>query len=304
MQKFDVHILGCGSALPTLKHYNSSQVLNIREKLFMVDCGEGTQRQLRKSRLRFGRLNHIFISHLHGDHMFGLVGLISTLGMLNRTAQLHIYGPAPLESVLRPQLDFFCAESPFEVCIHEINPKEHACIYDDPSVSVWTLPLAHRMPCCGFLFQEKGELPNIRKDMIDFYNIPHYMRASIKQGADYELPDGTIVPNARLVFPAAPARSYAYCSDTMFHASLKEYLQNVTVLYHEATFAEADAARARHTLHSTASDAARMAQLCNAGKLIIGHFSARYEDEQVLLQEAKAVFTNTILAEENLCISL
>lgn len=304
MEKFEVHFLGCGSALPTLKHYNSSQVINIREKLFMIDCGEGTQRQIRKSHLRFGRLNHIFISHLHGDHVFGLIGLISTFGMLMRTAQLHIYAPAPFEQIMRPQLDFYCSQLPFEVCFHLIDPSVHSCIYDDVSVSVWTLPLSHSVPCCGFLFREKAELPNIKKDMIDFYKIPHFDIPAIKQGADFILPDGTIVPNDRLVKPAPPSRSYAYCSDTMFKPSICEYIQHVDLLYHEATFAEADRPRAKKTMHSTAIDAAKMAELCQAKNLVLGHFSARYNDENCLLQEARQIFPNTILAEDGLCLSV
>lgn len=304
MEKFEINILGCGSALPTLRHYNSSQVINIREKLFMIDCGEGTQIQLRKSRLRFGRLNHVFISHLHGDHCLGLIGLISTFGLLKRTAKLHIYGPAPLASILQQQLDFFCEGMSYEVCIHEIDPNVYDCIYEDNSVSVWTLPLAHRMPCCGFLFKETPVLPHIKKDMIDFYKIPHYEILKIKEGADFVLPDGTVVPNERLVEQKEPSRSYAYCSDTLYKPSLSQYLQGVDLLYHEATFMEDDAQRARQTLHSTAADAANLAVLSHAKKLIIGHFSARYENELPLLNEAKAIFENTVLAEENLRVSI
>lgn len=270
----------------------------------MIDCGEGTQMQLRKSKLRFGRLNHIFISHLHGDHCFGLVGLISTFGMLKRTAKLHIYGPSPLASILKPQLDFFCDGLSFEVLIHEINPNEHACIYNDNSVEVWTLPLTHSVPCCGFLFKEKPVLPSIRKDMIDFYGIPPFLRQNIKEGADYEMPDGTIIPNQRLVIAAPPARSYAYCSDTMPKPSLANILKGVDLLYHESTFLEQDQIRARKTLHSTALGAAKMAELYKAKKLLLGHFSARYLSDKEFLKEAKQVFSSTILAEENLCVSL
>lgn len=304
MEKFEINILGCGSALPTLRHYNSSQVINIREKLFMIDCGEGTQIQLRKSRLRFGRLNHIFISHLHGDHCLGLIGLISTFGLLKRTAKLHIYGPAPLASILQPQLDFFCEGMTYEVCIHEIDTNIHECIYKDNSVSIWTLPLAHRMPCCGFLFKEEPVLPHIKKDMINFYHIPHYDIQNIKEGADYILSDGTIVPNNRLVEPSDPARSYAYCSDTLYKPSLSHFIKGIDLLYHEATFLDPDAKRARQTLHSTAADAAKLAKQSQVKKLMIGHFSARYENEQPLLEEAKSIFENTILAEENLCVSI
>ena len=270
----------------------------------MIDCGEGTQIQLRKSKLHFGRLNHIFISHLHGDHFFGLIGLISTFGMLNRTAKLHVYGPAPLENVLRPQLEFFCKQLPFEVCVHEISSHKHDCIYEDNSVSVYTLPLAHRMPCCGFLFKEKPVLPHIRRDMIDYYHIPVYCIQDIKEGADFELSNGRTVPNSRLVYPADAARSYAYCSDTLFKPSLSDYLQHVDLLYHEATFLSQDEARAKQTMHSTAANAAQMAVLCKANRLVIGHFSSRYTDETDMLEEACSVFPNTLLASENLCLSV
>ena len=194
MEKFEIHILGCGSALPTTRHQATSQVLNIREKLFMIDCGEGTQVQLRRSRLRFSRLNHIFISHLHGDHCFGLIGLISTYAMLERTAQLHIYAHADLQRLLAPQLDYFCKGMTFEVVFHPFNPSEWTVIYEDRSVSVETIPLRHRLPTCGFLFREKPTSRHIRRDMIDFYQIPVYMINRIKNGEDYMPDDGTCIP--------------------------------------------------------------------------------------------------------------
>ena len=195
MERFDIHILGCGSALPTMRHLATSQIVNVREKLFMIDCGEGTQVQLRRSRLSFGRLNHIFISHLHGDHCFGLMGLISTFGMLERTADLHIYSHPDLQRLLAPQLEFFCKEMPYNVVFHPFDPGERTVIYDDRSVSVETIPLRHRIPTCGFLFREKSTPSHIRRDMIDFYQIPIYMRNRIKNGEDYVLEDGTVTLN-------------------------------------------------------------------------------------------------------------
>jgi ribonuclease Z len=304
MEKFEVTILGCGSALPTTRHMASSQVVNIREKLFMIDCGEGTQTQLRSTHLRFNKLGHIFISHLHGDHCFGLTGMISTFDLLGRTAPLHIYAPTDIEAVLRPQIEYFCKGIAYTVEIHEVNPKENTCIYDDRSVSVWTIPLKHRVPCCGYLFREKPTLPHIKRDMIDFYHIPTYAIRDIKEGADWETEDGTIVPNARLTSPAAPVRSYAYCSDTLYRPSIAEYLKDVTVLYHEATFAEEHATRAKQTFHSTARQAATIAQMSGAKQLCIGHFSSRYETEDTLLNEAKEVFNNTFLAHEGLTFDI
>ena len=304
MEKFEIHILGCGSALPTTRHQATSQVLNIREKLFMIDCGEGTQVQLRRSRLRFSRLNHIFISHLHGDHCFGLIGLISTYAMLERTAQLHIYAHADLQRLLAPQLDYFCKGMTFKVVFHPFNPSERTVIYEDRSVSVETIPLRHRLPTCGFLFREKPTSRHIRRDMIDFYQIPVYMINRIKNGEDYMLDDGTCIPCDRLTLPADPPRSYAYCSDTAYLPRIVEQIQGVDLLFHEATFASSEAVRARQTFHSTAEQAAKIALDAQVKKLVIGHFSARYETETVLLEEASAVFPNTVLAVENMKIEL
>lgn len=304
MEKFEIHILGCGSALPTTRHQATSQVLNIREKLFMIDCGEGTQVQLRRSRLRFSRLNHIFISHLHGDHCFGLIGLISTYAMLERTAQLHIYAHADLQRLLAPQLDYFCKGMTFEVVFHPFNPSERTVIYEDRSVSVEIIPLRHRLPTCGFLFREKPTSRHIRRDMIDFYQIPVYMINRIKNGEDYMLDDGTCIPCDRLTLPADPPRSYAYCSDTAYLPRIVEQIQGVDLLFHEATFASSEAVRARQTFHSTAEQAAKIALDAQVKKLVIGHFSARYETETVLLEEASAVFPNTVLAAENMKIEL
>lgn len=304
MEKFEIHILGCGSALPTTRHQATSQVLNIREKLFMIDCGEGTQVQLRRSRLRFSRLNHIFISHLHGDHCFGLIGLISTYAMLERTAQLHIYAHPDLQRLLAPQLDYFCKGMTFEVVFHPFNPSERAVIYEDHSVSVETIPLRHRLPTCGFLFREKPTSRHIKRDMIDFYQIPVYMINRIKNGEDYVLDDGTCIPCDRLTLPADSPRSYAYCSDTAYLPRIVEQIQGVDLLFHEATFASSEAVRARQTFHSTAEQAAKIAFDAQVKKLVIGHFSARYETESVLLEEASAVFSNTVLAAENMKIEL
>lgn len=304
MEKFEVHILGCGSALPTTRHLATSQVINIREKLFMIDCGEGAQVQLRKSRLKFSRLNHIFISHLHGDHCFGLMGLISTFGMLERTANLHIHCHADLQRILEPQIEFFCKGMPYNVVFELFNPGEQAVIYDDRSVSVETIPLRHRVPCCGFLFREKPTPNHIRRDMIDFYQIPTYLINRVKNGEDYVLEDGTVIPNTRLTTPSDPPRSYAYCSDTCYLPRICEQIKGCDLLFHEATFVAADAKRAKETFHTTAPQAAEIAKVAQVKKLVIGHYSARYEDESILLKEASEVFPQTILAQENLRIEL
>ena len=304
MEKFEVNILGCGSALPTTRHFSSSQVVNIREKLFMIDCGEGAQLQLRRSKLKFTRLNHIFISHLHGDHCFGLMGLISTFGLLGRTAKLHIYAHKELEKLLQPQLDFFCKGMTYTVEFHAIDPTKAETIYEDRSVSVTTIPLKHRIPSCGFLFQEKKTPNHIIRDMIDFYQIPVYELNRIKNGEDYITPEGTVVPNHRLTTPSANPRSYAYCSDTLCQPSIISQIKGVDLLFHEATFLHEDAARAKETYHTTALQAAQMARDAGAKRLVIGHFSARYENEDLLLKESQSVFPDTVLAKENLRLIL
>ena len=304
MEKFELHILGCGSALPTTRHFPTSQIVNVRDKLFMIDCGEGAQLQFRKSHLKFSRLNHIFISHLHGDHCFGLLGLISTLNLLGRTAELHIHSPKGLETLLTPMLDFFNRQMTYKVLFHEFDTNEPMLIYEDRSLTVTTIPLRHRMPCCGFLFAEKRRPNHIIREMVDFYQVPVYELNRIKNGADYVTPEGKTVSNNLLTRPSAPSRSYAYCSDTIYLPSIVEQIKGVDLLFHEATFANEDAPRAKETFHTTAAQAAEIARRAEVKKLLIGHFSARYEDENVLLQEASAIFPDTQLAKETLCVSV
>lgn len=304
MEKFELHILGCGSALPTTRHFPTSQIVNVRDKLFMIDCGEGAQLQFRKSHLKFSRLNHIFISHLHGDHCFGLLGLISTLNLLGRTAELHIHSPKGLETLLTPMLDFFNRQMTYKVLFHEFDTKEPMQIYEDRSLTVTTIPLRHRMPCCGFLFAEKRRPNHIIREMVDFYQVPVYELNRIKNGADYVTPEGKTVSNNLLTRSSAPSRSYAYCSDTIYLPSIVEQIKGVDLLFHEATFANEDAPRAKETFHTTAAQAAEIARKAEVKKLLIGHFSARYEDENILLQEASAIFPDTQLAKETLCVSV
>lgn len=299
MEPFRVHILGCGSALPTMRHFASSQVVVIRGKQFMIDCGEGTQIQLRRSRIRFTKIGHVFISHLHGDHCFGLIGMISTFGMLGRTAPLHIFAPAALEPMLKAQMDMFCFGLEYRVEFHPVDTTQQAVIYEDRSLTVETIPLEHRVPCCGFLFREKQSLPHIRRDMIDFYQIPVSQINHIKAGADWTDAEGNIVPNHRLVSPADRPRSYAYCSDTRYMPNLHKQLKDVDLLYHEATYSEDSINRAEQYFHSTAAQAAQVARDAHVGHLLIGHYSARYEREEVLLEEARKVFPPTSLTDEN-----
>lgn len=300
MGKFEVNILGCGSALPTARHYPSTQILNIRDNLFMIDCGEGAQIQFRRMRLKFTRLGHIFLSHLHGDHCFGLIGMISTFALVGRTGELVIHAHPQAEQVFRPQLDFFCRDLPFTVRFEPVLPNRTEVIYEDKSIRVRSLPMIHRVPCSGFLFEEKVGMRHLLGDMMNFYNVPVYRRAAIKAGEDFVTSDGRIIPNSYLTTPADPPLRYAYCSDTAYSEKLIPWVEGVDLLYHEATFAHESVALAKQTTHSTARQAATIALWAGVKKLMIGHFSARYNDEKDLLAEACEVFPETILAYEGL----
>ncbi len=295
-EKLQLHIIGCGSARPTKQSNQTSQILTQRGKQYMIDCGEGTQFQLRRQNMHINRMNHIFISHLHGDHFFGLIGLISTLGMLGRTAELCIHAMPEIEKLLNEMIKFCCQGMTYEIRFCPINPYKHELIYEDRTMEVYTIPLKHRVPCCGFLFKEKENQPHLIKDMIDFYKIPIAELAKIKNGADYITPDGEIVANNRLTTPADPIKSYAYCSDTAYSEKIIPIIEGVDCLYHEATFMKADEPRARLTCHSTTEHAATIAKLAQVKQLIIGHYSARYDEYESLLNEAKAIFPNTLLA--------
>lgn len=298
MQPFKIRILGCGSALPTLKHFASSQIIEVRDKTFMVDCGEGTQIQVRRARIHFNKIFAIFITHLHGDHCFGLIGLISTLGMLGRTAPLHIYAPKELGPILKLQMDFFCNGLEYEVTFHEVDTSVAGIVYEDKSVIVKSIPLNHRIACCGYMFSEKPTLPHIRRDMIDFYRIPECYRNNIKNGADWITPEGEVIPNNRLTEPATAPRSYAYCSDTKYLPELYKLVYGVNLLYHEATYCSENENRASLYYHSTAKQAATVALNAKAKSLLLGHFSARYDNENAILNEARNIFPNTYLANE------
>lgn len=304
MEPFRVHILGCGSALPTLKHNPSSQIVEIRGKCFLIDCGEGTQTQLRRSKIKFTRISAVFISHVHGDHCFGLIGMVSTFGMLGRTAPLHIYAPAGFSNIMKMQIDFFCKDLEYEVVFHDVDTNANNIIYEDRSLTVETVPLSHRVPCCGFIFREKQTLPHILRDMTDYYKVPVSQFNNIKNGADWVDEEGNVIPYTRLTTPSELARSYAYCSDTKYLPMLHECLKDVCVLYHESTYSKEDEDMAKMYFHSTAAQAAQVASDANVGKLVLGHYSARYEDENRLLEEAKNIFPNAVLSDEGLIIDI
>ena len=304
MSHFKVQILGCGSATPTLQHAPTAQVVDLRDKLYLIDCGEGTQLQMRRYKVRFNRLNHIFISHMHGDHCFGLPGLISTFGMLGRTNELVIHGPAGIDTFLSPVLSQFCKDMAYNVRLNVIDPQKSELIMEDRSLEVYTIPLKHRIPTCGFLFSEKPRESHIIREMVDFYNVPLKELAAIKQGKDFITEEGIVVPYTRLTRPADPPKRYAYCSDTAFSPSIIPYIEGVDCLYHEATFLNKDLPRAKDTFHSTAHQAAEIAMRAGVKRLVLGHYSARYETLSGFLEEAQTVFQNVVLSEEGLIILL
>ena len=297
MEPFEIHILGCGSALPTTRHNASAQIVKIGNKQFMIDCGEGTQVQLRRQHIHFSFINHIFISHLHGDHCFGLIGLISTFALLGRTAPLHIYADPNLEEVMKPQIDFFCKGMNYPLFFHSTDATRQEVIYEDNTITVESIPLKHRMPCCGFLFREKPKKRHLIGDVVNFYNIPAYMRQAIKDGADYITPDGETIPNNRLTKEADRSRSYAYCSDTA-PCDNSMQLKDVDLLYHEATFADSEKERAAQTMHSTARQAAQVAKDAGVKRLLIGHYSSRYDTPDAMQEEAREIFPATTAVNE------
>lgn len=301
---FELNILGCGSAKPTTRHQPTSQILNVRGKFFMIDCGEGVQTQMQKMGLSMMNIGHIFISHNHGDHVFGLPGLIGTMDLLGRTSELHVHGPLQVGDFIDYLLKTFYTDIGYNVIFHPVDVHQHALVYEDRSITVHSIPLQHRLPTSGYLFREKPGLPHIRREMIDAFNIPISQINNIKAGASWTTEDGTIIPHERLTTPANPPRSYAYCSDTVYLPHLKDILNGVTLLYHEATYMHERAPRAEQTRHSTALQAAMQARDAKVEQLCIGHFSASLKDENALLLEAQSVFPNTILANEGLVIRI
>lgn len=303
MSRLELNILGCGSATTTLKHMPSCQVLNVRDKLMMIDCGEGAQLAMRRMRLKFTRLNHIFIGHLHGDHCFGLPGLLSTLALMqcNGKVVVHIFKDGA--EMFGQQMDFFCRERTYELEFNIIGTKPQ-CIYEDHAVRVTTLPLKHRVPAVGFRFDEKPKLRHIIPEAVARYQVPHHAMNRLRAGEDFVTPDGDIIANGLLTSNPDPSISYAYCSDTMPSDRLTEAIEGVDWLYHEATYGDGLELMARHRYHSTARQAAIVARCAGVKHLILGHYSSRYTDEQPLLEQAREEFPDSILAHEGLCIDL
>ncbi|MEP6805092.1 MAG: ribonuclease Z [Flavobacterium sp.] len=291
-------ILGCYAATPRTFTNPTSQVLEIKNRLFLIDCGEGTQVQLRKNKIKFSKINHIFISHLHGDHFFGLIGTISTFALLGRTTDLHIYGPKGVKEIINLQLKLSNAWTTYELFFHELESKESEVIFEDNRVIVRTIPLKHRVYTNGFLFQEKPGERKLNVDAVQQYDIHIAYYQKIKNGGDITLDDGTIIENGKLSFDPIPAMSYAFCSDTVYHEAVIPIIKDVDVLYHEATFLESEAALAQKTLHSTAKEAATIALKANAKQLVLGHYSTRYDGIERFKEEAETVFSNVLLGDD------
>ncbi|MFM2206276.1 MAG: hypothetical protein RL213_251 [Bacteroidota bacterium] len=295
---FEVFILGSSSATPIYQRHPTAQVLKVQERFFLIDCGEGTLIQLNRYRIRFHRIDHIFISHLHGDHYLGLMGLLSTLHLQGRTTDLHVYGPEDLWQIIDLQLRLSDTRLRYPLHFHAVDSTRRNVVYADDIIRVSAIPLQHRIPCTGFLFEEQERPRKILKDRLSGLDIKLEDYQGLKEGQDLRLPDGTVIPNSELTQDPLPSRRYAFCSDTVYDENLGATLRGVDLLYHESTFLHELEERARETFHSTARQAALVAKAANVKRLILGHFSARYKNLYPMLEEAKEVFPNTTLALE------
>lgn len=298
--------MGSSSAIPTSQSFTSAHAIQMHGHTFLVDCGEGTQIRLRKFKIPFHKINHIFISHLHGDHFFGLFGLLTTLNLLNRKAPLHLYAFPEMEQILQlnnPTL-LFGDHFSYKIVLHPLQHSKQEILYESKNIRISSFPLKHRIPCCGFIFEEKPKARNIRKDKIVELGIPITHMHLIKQGCDFTTDNGKVIPNSELTTPPPPVRKLAICADTMFTRSVIPFIENANVLIHEATFLHSLLKRARETGHSTAQQAGIIANEAQVKKLIINHYSARYKNSDELLAEAKSQFPNTEAAYDGKVIPI
>lgn len=291
-------ILGCYSATPRTFTNPTAQVLEVKGHLFLIDCGEGTQVQLRRYKIKFSRINHVFISHLHGDHFFGLPGLVSTFRLLGREKPLHIYGPKGIKEAITLFLKLGDSWTNYPLIFHELNSRESELIFEDDTITVRTIPLQHRVYTNGFLFQEKPAPRKLNIEAVDKWNIDRSQYNLIKNGKDGVQEDGIVIPNAELTEDPPKPKSYAFCSDTKYNESVLPLIQGVDTLYHESTFLESEAHLCEKTKHSTAKQAAEIAKKGNVSKLILGHFSTRYPSIELFKEEAQTVFPNSELADD------
>ena len=293
-----ITILGNSSAKPTSTGHPSAQVVNINEQLFLVDAGEGVQQQMARYGISPLKLRAVFISHLHGDHVFGLFPLLSTLGLYGRRTPLKIYAPRPFGEALESYMRLFDSNLPYTPEWVEVDTTKHQIIFENSTTEIWSLPLRHRVPTAGYLFRQKEPALNVTKYTIERYGLDMHQIVAAKRGEDVTLQSGEIIPNELLTYRPYPPMSYAYCSDTNYSARLAKMVEGVDILYHEATYSASERKLAKERGHATTADAAKVAQMAGARKLLIGHFSSRYKDLKSLLQESQEIFPNTFIAEE------
>jgi len=298
MSLMKLTILGCYAATPRTLTNPTSQVLEIKNHMFLIDCGEGTQVQLRKHKIKFSRINHIFISHLHGDHFFGLPGLISTFRLLGRDKEMHVYGPKGIKEAITLLLKLGDSWTNFPLIFHELSSKEQELVFEDEKVTVETIPLDHRVYTNGFLFREKLGERKLNIDAVAEFKINKAYFQNIKNGKNIILDDGREIPNEQLTFNPPKPKSYAYCSDTAYKPNLVPLIKNVDALYHESTFLDSEAHLSTKTRHATAKEAASIAKDAHVGKLILGHYSTRYKSIELFKEEASTVFENVELADD------
>lgn len=304
MSYFKVHILGCGSATPTLRHNPSAQIVEYRDKLFLVDCGEGTQLQMRRYSIPYARISQIFISHIHGDHFLGLPGLLSTMSLHNIGSSITIHTFPEGIDILKKMLDIFCRDTSLQIHFRPLDPKQREVIFENNTLTVESFPLYHRTQCCGFIFREKPKPRHLDGAMAAFHAIPHWQIPAIKAGEDFITPDGRVIPNSVLTKDPGPQMSYAYCSDTAFSPQIARECAGTSVIYHEATYGDDNAALAPQRGHSTARQAAMTAAAAGASRLVIGHYSKRYPDSSVLVREALEEFPDVTAANEGMTIDI
>lgn len=302
MDRFVLTILGCSSATPTTRHRPTAQHVLLRSRHFLIDCGEGTQIELRRRKVKFSRIDRILISHLHGDHFFGLIGLISSFHMLERQRTLHIHAPEGLEKLIRLQLRLSNTWLRFPLQFHPLRFDVPEWIFEDEVVRIQSLPLRHSVPCCGFVLEEKPLPRKMNPEALQRYGVPGCDVHRLRKGEDWVSPSGERIPNATLTLDPRPAVRYAFCTDTAYLPELAHWVQGVDLLYHESTFLKSEEALAHKTFHATAEQAAHIAHSAGVGRLLLGHYSVRYEDRSAFLDEARPIFPNTLLAEDGLVV--
>lgn len=301
---FKVTILGSGSAMPSAGKHNSAHILNVYEQFYLIDCGEGTQIQMRKYGINPLKINAIFISHLHGDHVYGLPGLISTMNCMKRATPLLIFGPRPLDELIANHMKYFENNLGYEVIYSEVDARKNELVFENKVMEVYSVPLRHRVPTSGYLFKEKQPAPNIRKEKIEEYGLSLSQIATLKRGEDIEFEDGKVVKNEKITYIPYKPRSYAYLSDTSYSAKAAGIVAGADLLFHESTYLDQDKQLAKNTGHSTASQAAKAANLAGAKRLMLGHFSSRYKNDELFAEEAQETFKNTIIAREGETIEI